>query len=87
MVQQGKMKFWFQMIVITGRINGLTEFAGLFRLFNIFVTASRSVYVFYTKIIYFRNAVLGAGNGKMFCHLSSFSAFLSLPMEQQEKKK
>lgn len=57
------MKFWFQMAVITDRMNGLTEFAGLFRMFNVFVTASRSVYVFYTKTIYFRNAVLGAGTG------------------------
>lgn len=49
MVQQGKMKFWFQMAVITGRINGLTEFAGLLRIVNIFVTASRSVCVFSQK--------------------------------------
>lgn len=63
MVQKEKMKFWFQMAVITGRIHGLTEFAGLLRMFNIFVTAAKSVYVFYTKIIYFRNAVLGSGTG------------------------
>lgn len=58
MVQQDKMKLWFQMAVITGRINGLTEFAGLLRMFNIFVTASRSVCVLSIKIIDIRNPVL-----------------------------
>lgn len=88
MVQQN-MKFWFQMAVITGRINGLTEFAGLFRMFNVFVTASRSVYVLYTKIIDFRNPVPGAGTGIMFfifCHLSN-SVFLTISIYAFSGKK
>lgn len=76
MVQQGKMKFWFQMAVITGRINGLTEFADLFRMFNSFVTASRSVYVFCTKIVDFRNPALGAGNGIIFLCFFVFPVLL-----------
>lgn len=90
MVQQGKMKFWFQMAVITARINGLTDFADLFRMFNIFVTASRNVYVFYTKIVDFRNPALRAGNGIMvfmFCHLSSSSPFQTIYLWIFRKKR
>lgn len=93
-VLQGKMKFWFQMAGCHHRQNKWLEricWSVQDVYFNILVTASRSIYLFYTKIIDFRNPVLGAGLESyifQFCHLSS-SAFLSVQWSifRREKKK